>query len=131
MSFFASYSWQDEPELKGIPTLPMPDGSFRPAINLPPQQRVNGGVILDTGGFFVTGSVNHQDEAYWADVADPRNWGPTAAFTMYNASIGARLSGGRLVLSVRGQNITDARVQQHNWGDFIGRKITGQVEVRF
>jgi len=66
-----------------------------------------------------------------ADFADPRNWGPTAAFTMFNASMGTRLGGGRLVLSVRGQNITDARVQQHNWGDFIGRKITGQVEVRF
>ena len=56
---------------------------------------------------------------------------PDAVLEHLVTQFGPRLSGGRLVLSVRGQNISDARVQQHNWGDFIGRKITGQVEVRF
>jgi hypothetical protein len=38
--------------------------------------------------------------------------------------------GGQTVVSVKGTNLFDARVQQHVFGDIITRKVLGEVRVR-
>ena len=44
---------------------------------------------------------------------------------------GFRLFEERVTLSVIGSNLFDEEVQQHIFGDIIGRKVTGQVQFRF
>lgn len=131
MSLFANYSWQDVPDIEDFSPAPLPNGSARPAINVPPRTRVNAGVLWDDDRFFANGSLSFQEEAFWTDISDPRNWGPTDRFTMVNAGLGVRLDGGRIVWSVAAQNLFDTDAQQHVWGDVIGRKVTSQVVFRF
>lgn len=119
-SWFLNYSFQDDPEVKGIPDA---------EVNKPPQSRVNLGLAWDNGRFFVNSNANYADEAYWSDVLNVR--APTDAYTMVNASVGARLAGERITVSVIGSNIFDEDVQQHIFGDLITRKITGQVAFKF
>ncbi|KAB2960961.1 MAG: TonB-dependent receptor [Thermoanaerobaculia bacterium] len=119
-SWFFNASWQDEPEFEGVSALDQ---------NIPPEWRGNLGLSFDNGGFFASTNVNYQDEAFWADVLNVR--GSTDAFTQVNAAIGVRLLDERMTLSIIGANVFDEEVQQHIFGDFISRKVTGQLGFRF
>jgi hypothetical protein len=50
---------------------------------------------------------------------------------MVNATVGMRFDRERVVISVSALNLFDSTVQQHVWGDFIDRRILGQVTFRF
>ncbi len=52
-------------------------------------------------------------------------------FCECDAAVGVRFAQESLVLSVNALNLFDAKVQQHVWGDFIDRRIYGQVSYRF
>jgi len=130
-SVFVNYSWQDEPELADFTPMPMPDGTERLPVNTPPEHRFNVGFGYDTPQFFGNASAAYQDKAFWTDVMDSRMWGPTDAFTMVNAKVGVRFPRQGLVISVSALNLLDATVQQHVWGDFIDRRIIGEVSYRF
>lgn len=121
-SWFLNYSWQDEPEVTGIPA---------DEINLPPENRANFSLAYDAGRWFVNGNLNYQDEAFWTDVLDSRFHGPTDAFTQINLGAGVRFAGDKVTLSVQAQNVTDEEVQQHVFGDILERKIIGQVRFDF
>jgi len=121
-SWFANYSWQDDPEVKGVSA---------DEINVPPKHRANLGAGFDQRTWFVNANVNYQSEAIWRDVLDASNWGPTDAFTSVNAAAGVRLFKGRTTLSVTATNLLDQRIQQHVFGDIISRKITGQVQFKY
>ena len=121
-SWFLNYSWQDEPEVTGIPA---------DEINLPPENRANFSLAYDPGRWFVNGNLNYQDEAFWTDVLDSRFHGPTDAFTQINLGAGVRFAGDKVTLSVQAQNVTDEEVQQHVSGDILERKIIGQVRFDF
>jgi hypothetical protein len=100
-------------------------------VNTPPEHRFNVGFGYDTPQFFGNASAAYQDKAFWTDVGDSRMWGPTDAFTMVNAKVGVRFPRQGLVISVSALNLLDATVQQHVWGDFIDRRIIGEVSYRF
>lgn len=121
-SWFANYSWQDEPEVTGIPA---------DEVNLPPENRFNLGAAFNGRRFFANGNVNYQDEARWTDVLDARFHGTTGDFTMVNLTLGVRLAGDRARLSVIGTNVFDDEVQQHVFGDIISRKVVGQLAFEF
>ncbi len=121
-SWFLNYSWQDEPEVTGIPI---------DEVNLPPENRANFSLAYDAGRWFVNGNLNYQDEAFWTDVLDSRFHGPTDAFTQINLGAGVRLADDRVTLSVQAQNVTDEDVQQHVFGDILERKVIGQVRFDF
>lgn len=122
-SWFLNYSYQDEPEVKGIPV-----GEIR---HLPPTHRANLGGAWDWGSYFASATVNYQDDAFWTDVLDSRFWGPTDSFTSVNAAIGFRFNQQRTTISITGTNLLDEEIQQHVFGDIISRKISGQVQFRF
>jgi iron complex outermembrane receptor protein len=128
---FGNYSWQDIPELEDFEPVRMPDGTERPPVNIPPRHRFNVGLAWDVPRFYANGTVAFQDDAFWTDIIDSRAWGPSDAFTMVNAAVGVRFAQESLVLSVNALNLFDAKVQQHAWGDFIDRRIVGQVSYRF
>ena len=121
LSWFANYSYQTDPEVKGIP---------EDEINVPPTHRANLGGGWDSGSFFVNGNVSYQDEAVWTDVLDARFWGRTDSFLTIGAAAGVRVSNA-VTLSLTGTNLLDERMQQHVFGDIIGRRITAKVQLRY
>ena len=120
-SWFFNTSWQDEPEFSGI--------GLSDDQNLPPEWRANLGLGIDPGPWFVNVNATYQDEAYWGDVLFARGY--TDSFTMLNTALGVRLFDERMTLQVIGSNVTDEEVQQHIFGDLIGRKVTGQLGFSF
>ena len=106
-------------------------GQIVEAVNIPPEWRGNAGASYSGRLFFASGVVNYQAEAFWTDVLDSRFWGPTEAFTSVDVTGGVYLAGDLVTLSVSGHNIFDADVQQHIFGDIIGRKFIGRVILRF
>jgi len=120
-SWFANYSYQAEPDVKGIPA---------DEINVPPAHRANVGGSWDRGVYFVNGNVSYQDKAEWRDVIDARFWGPTDSFTSVNAAVGVRLNE-RTTVSVTGTNLLNEKIQQHVFGDIISRRITAQVRFNY
>ena len=50
---------------------------------------------------------------------------------MVNAGLGARMMGDRLTASLKVNNLGNARVQQHVFGDIIKRQVTGELRVQF
>lgn len=121
-SWFANYSYQDEPEVTGIPA---------GEVNLPPESRFNLGLAYDVARWFFNANVNYQDEAFWTDVLDSRFFGPTDSFTQLNVALGFRFADERATFQISGQNVLDEDVQQHVFGDIIGRKVTGQLSFDF
>jgi outer membrane receptor protein involved in Fe transport len=117
-------SWQDKPEVKGIPQERLPNGMLVDPINQPPEWRVNTAGTYNSDSWFGSLVLNYQDEAFWTDILDSRFWGPTDSFTSVDFSLGYRFSDA-VALSVSGQNITDEEIQQHVFGDIISRKWVG------
>ncbi len=120
-SWFGNYSYQAEPEVRGIP-----DGE----INVPPTHRVNVGAGWDGVNAFANASLGYQSDAVWRDVLDARYWGPTDGFSSLGASVGYRLTDA-ITFSLTGTNLLDERIQQHVFGDIIGRRITSKVQFRY
>jgi len=120
-SYFINYSWQDEPDVKGIAA---------GTINSPPEHRANAGFAYDADRWYINGNVTYQDEAFWTDVLDSRFWGPTDSFTTLNLATGVRF-GETTTLSINAYNVTDEDLQQHVFGDVLGRRIVGQLTFRF
>lgn len=129
-SWFINYSWQDDPDVSGIPQEFLADGSLADAVNQPPTNRVNAGVAYDSKRWFANASANYQDDAFWTDVLSNFFWGPTDSFTMVNTTLGLRFNGG-VTFSVTANNLFDEDVQQHVFGDRIERRISGQLKFRF
>jgi outer membrane receptor protein involved in Fe transport len=121
-SWFFNYSWQDTPEVTGIP--------FED-VGLPPENRVNLGLAYSGDRFFWNANANYQDEAFWTDVLDARFHGPTDSFAQVNLGLGVWFDDGKGMFKIDAQNIADEEVQQHVFGDIIGRKVSGRVTFRF
>jgi outer membrane receptor protein involved in Fe transport len=121
-SWFFNYSYQKKPDVKGIPV-----GD----VGIPPENRANVGLAYSGERFFWNGNVNYQDDAFWTDVLDSRYFGPTEAFEQLNVGLGVYFNDGDGIFKIDAQNVTDEDVQQHVFGDIIGRKVTGRVIFRF
>jgi outer membrane receptor protein involved in Fe transport len=126
-----TYSWQAEPELEDYTPVQLPGGTERLPVNIPPRHRASLGLLYEVPAFYVNGVVSYQDDAFWADLVDPRAWGPPDSFTMFNLGAGVRFNQGRMKLSVTAMNLFDSTVQQHVWGDFIRRRVVGKVSYSF
>ena len=131
LSFYLNYSYQDEPDVEGVAKLPRPNGELILPLNVPPQHRFNLATVWDVPLYYANARVTYQDDAFWTDVFDARFWGPTDSFVAVNVGAGVRLYDDRIVWSVNGENIFDEDVQQHVFGDIIGRKVWSQVTYRF
>ena len=120
---FANYSWQDDPATD-------PD-SLREEINTPPRHRFNVGIAYDELRFFASTDLSYVDQAFWTDVLDSRFWGPTKAYRQWNAKTGVRLAQDRVTLSIFAINMLDEQIQQHVFGDIIGRKLGAEARITY
>ena len=121
VTFFANYSWQDDPK---------PTGFNVSDLNLPPSHRVNAGVGFARGRYFGSLSGSFVDTAFWQDV-DPRYVGPTDAYSTMDGGFGVRSTDGTMTVAVRGKNLFNETVQEHVFGDLLKRTIMGEVIFRF
>lgn len=123
VSAFANYSYQRKP----VADFPAP---FTIAdVNWPAKNRVNVGVNVNHARYLASASVSYAASAYWQDVLDARFAGTTDAYTLVNGTFGVRWAGGRVITSLKGTNLANQEVLQHNFGDVIKRQVVG--EVRF
>jgi outer membrane receptor protein involved in Fe transport len=126
-SAFANYSWQDTPKVKAAEQgqIPYPIQE----VGIPSEHRVNVGVGYSGKTFFGNANVNYASEALWVDVLGSTYHGYTDAYTMLNATLGVKLADGRVMVSLKGVNLTNETIQQHVFGDILKRSVV--AEVRF
>lgn len=113
-NIIASYSWQDEPEVTGIPAN---------EVNIPPSNRLHLAWNGYADDLYYSAAVNYQDEAFWTDVLDSRFFGFSDSFTTVDATLGYLFLDGTAEASVRATNLFDEDMQQHAFGDIIGRRV--------
>jgi iron complex outermembrane receptor protein len=118
---FANYSWQ---------ATPRPEGFSISEINIPPAHRVNAGAGFNRGRYFGSGSVSYVGEAFWQDV-EPRYVGTTKSYVLVNAGAGVHSRDATMTVAVRANNLFNAEVQQHIFGDVMKRSVTGEVRFAF
>jgi outer membrane receptor protein involved in Fe transport len=120
---FANYSWQGEPEA-------LDDPNPYPAIelSLPPTHRFNIGGTYSGRRLLGSLIVSYTDQGFWTDVLNGSYHGFTDAFTMVNGSFGVRWNN-RVTTTIKSTNLLNREIQQHVFGDILGRSVT--AEVRF
>jgi outer membrane receptor for ferrienterochelin and colicins len=123
ISTFANYSWQGDPEV-------LDDPNPYPAIelSLPPTHRFNIGGTYTGRRLLGSLVVSYTDKALWTDVLNSPYHGFTDAFTLVNGSFGVRWNE-RVTTTVKSTNIFNSEIQQHVFGDILGRSVI--AEVRF
>ena len=72
--------------------------------------------------------MNYTDKGFWSDVLNGPYHGFTDAFTMVNASVGMKWTR-RVTTTLKSTNIFNSQIQQHVFGDILGRSV--MAEVRF
>jgi iron complex outermembrane receptor protein len=126
LSGFVNYSYQFDPEILSSPN-PFPAEK----LSFPPTNRFNAGLNYDDRRFVGTLSVNYQDKAFWTDVLNDPFHGFTNSYTMVNGSFGVKWADGRVITSIKAQNIGNTDIQQHIFGDIIKRSVYGEVRFKF
>jgi len=119
---FGNYSWQSEPD---------PEGFSLSELNLPATNRFNAGVSTNYKRLLGNLSVSYSDSAYWQDVLTAPYAGTTEAYTLVNASAGARWMGDRFTTTIKATNLGNDDVQQHIFGDIIKRQLMAELRVNF
>jgi outer membrane receptor protein involved in Fe transport len=124
LSASANYSWQGNTEI-------LADPNPYPAIELalPPHHRFNIGGTYNGRRFLGAFSTNHTSRAFWSEVLTSPYHGFTNGFTQVNGSFGVKWKGGKIITTVKSNNILNRTIQQHVFGDLIRRSVLG--EVRF
>ena len=101
------------------------------SIGIPAKNRFNAGVNWNSKRFIGSASVNYSDKAFWTDVLTSAFDGYTDSYTMVNASFGMRWSEGKVTTSIKGTNLFNESIQQHNYGDILKRAILAEVRFEF
>jgi outer membrane receptor protein involved in Fe transport len=123
----ANYSWQDTPEPLSADAGQIPYPAQE--VGIPSEHRFNAGLGYDGEKLFGNVNVNYASEALWMDVLNASYAGFTDAFTMLNAALGVKLANGKVIVSLKGTNLANEKIQQHIFGDILRRSLV--AELRF
>ncbi len=129
LSLNANYSYQADPKILKAAG----DQIAYPIEELarPSKNRFNAGINYNGKRWLGTASVNHADKALWTDVLSKDFHGFTDAYTMFNASLGAKWVDGKVTTSIKAINLFDEKVQQHVYGDILRRQFYGELRLLF
>jgi outer membrane receptor protein involved in Fe transport len=122
-----NYSWQDTPEPLTADSGQIPYPAQE--VGIPSEHRFNAGLGYDGEKLFGNVNVNYASEALWMDVLNASYAGFTDAFTMLNAALGVKLANGKVIVSLKGTNLANEKIQQHIFGDILRRSLV--AELRF
>jgi outer membrane receptor protein involved in Fe transport len=137
-----NYSWQDTPLSDGISM----DDRLRLAvdenaanadlngdgliadtanfINIPATHRVSLTGQIDRRRWFSGLSVDHVDDSFWQDVLTSDFWGWVPSYTLVGVRGGLHFPNNRITLTGQVTNLLGDEIQQHIFGDRIGRRVT-------
>lgn len=118
---FANGAWQATPITRGL------DAG---TVNRAPRVRLNAGITIAEGRQTLDATVAHAGSAWWQDVLDARYAGTTRAYTLLDAAYGVMWRRGTVTTVVKVSNALGTPIQQHVFGDVIGRQVTGELRVR-
>jgi outer membrane receptor protein involved in Fe transport len=121
VNVFTNYSYQAKPDVN----FPLSE------VNLPPKNRFNAGFNFSHDRFLGDLSVAYTDSAFWQDVLDERYHGTTDAYTLVNGGFGVKWAKNRITTSVKATNLANQKIQQHVFGDIVGRQVVGELRVNF
>ena len=124
---YANYSYQDKPKVRTPDAGQLP--YFASKISLPPTNRFNAGVNVNTRQVVGNLSVNFTDKAFWTDVLEPDYSGHTNSFTMVSATLGWKWAEGKVVTSLKGTNLLNKTIQQQVYGDILKLGLTFEVRI--
>jgi len=125
MTFYANYSYQAQPE----PAFPgLTDAQALAEVNLPAKHRFNYGITSSIWRIFYSMNASFVGKAFWQDVLDARYSGETSRYAVTNLVIGTVLKG-KTTIQVRVNNISNAKVQQHIFGDVMKRQIVAELKI--
>jgi outer membrane receptor protein involved in Fe transport len=127
ISTYANYSYQNTPKVQTPDTGQLP--YFASKISLPPTNRFNAGLNVNTKEVVGNLSVNFTDKAFWTDVLAPDYSGYTDSFTMVNATLGWKWAEGKVVTSLKGTNLLNKTIQQQIYGDILKLSMTFEVRI--
>ena len=120
-----SYTYQSKPDVSDVAP------GFAIAVNDPPRHQAS--VLVGWNQASWRGSVGavYTARAFWTDVvvADPRLHGFTKPYTLMNASVAYRIANSAAEVAVKATNLFNQQVQQHVFGDIIGRQVSVQLRV--
>jgi outer membrane receptor protein involved in Fe transport len=127
-AFFANYSWQATPKILTADAGQVP---YPPqGVGIPPKQRFNLGLGYDGPRLFANANLNYAAKALWVDELSSDYAGFTDAYAMLNAALGVKLASGKVTLSLRSTNITNATIQQHIFGDIFKRSVVLELRLK-
>ncbi len=93
------------------------------------KNRFNAGLNYNGKTFFGNANLNYADKALWSDVLNAPYQGFTDSYTMLNATLGVKLADGKVMVSLKGINLLNEKIQQHIFGDILKRSVV--AELRF
>jgi len=127
VSAYANYSYQNTPKVLD----PDSDQIRYPLteINIPAKNRFNAGVSMNAKRFIGNVQVSFVDKGFWQDVLNPDFAGFTDAYTLLNATVGAKWADGKVTTSIKGTNLLNKTIQQHVYGDILKLGVVGEVRV--
>jgi outer membrane receptor for ferrienterochelin and colicins len=122
-SGFINYSWQGTPRV-------LDDPNPYPLIELPipPTHRFNVGGTYSGERLLGSLVINYTDKGFWSDVLNGPYHGFTDAFTMVNGSVGMKWTR-RVTTTLKSTNIFNKQIQQHVFGDILGRSVMAELRV--
>ncbi len=129
VTLFGNYSYQTLPEL--LDPVGNPDRPQSQTINTPPLQRFNVGATYNGQTYLGNLTVNHSDEAFFAQGLQPFYYGYSDPYTLVNASFGRRWKDGWLTTNLKVLNLFDDPVKQHVFGDILRRTVMLEALFQF
>jgi outer membrane receptor for ferrienterochelin and colicin len=127
VSAYANYSYQNKPKVQTPDPGQLP--YFAAKLSLPPTNRFNAGVNVNTKQLIGNLSLNFTDKAFWTDVLAPDFSGYTDSFTMVNATLGWKWAEGKVVTSLKGTNLLNKTIQQQVYGDILKLGLVFEVRI--
>ncbi len=129
VTIFGNYSYQTLPDLLD----PIGD-PYRPqsqTISTPPLQRFNVGATYNGQTYLGNLTINHTDEAFFAQGLQPLYYGYSDPYTLVSLSFGRRWKDGWLTTNLKVLNLLDEPVKQHVFGDLTRRTVMLEALFRF
>jgi len=123
----ANYSYQKKPKVLEADADQIP--YLAEELSLPAKNRFNASLSWNSRRFTGTAQVNYQDKALWTDVLGSTYHGFTDAFTLVNANFGVKFMDGKLVTTLKGQNLLNTQIQQHIFGDILRRSVVLEARI--
>ncbi len=137
-----NYSWQEEPKANGVAmsdriaivlqeTSSEQDldgdgliGDVSEFVNIPAEHRISFAAQLDRPRWHSAITVEHVTDTFWQDVLTSDFWGFVPDYTLIGLKGGIRWPERGLRVTGQVTNLTDDPIQQHIYGDIIGRRVS-------